>query len=572
MAASARAKIAQPAHAAPHRYATRRPDIPSLPKQRAAAATGMSTGPGIPAAITYLDGRRLQRAMAAGARQVRDRCAELDAINVFPVADHDTGTNLVFSLRALAAADPLSVPRDAGAWLRSSAELMLDNAQGWAGSVLAWFVHGAGAATRATRLGASDLAQVLGAGVAAGREGVDHAAAGTLIDVLEAVAAAAQQAAQAGERDLARILAAALGAARVALDGTRERCPPLRAAGVVDAGALAFVLLLEGMAALVANGTRASLRVPTGDRGADRPAAGQAARPASSEAAVVVVTDSAADLPQADIETLGIRVVPLRLNLDGRLFIDKIELAPREFFTRMRVPGSAIKTSQPSPGDFLRAHQLDGSRGREVVSIHVPAALSGTLNGARVSARHSAPGSVHVVDAGNVSVGQGLVVRYAAEAARAGLAAPAVIDAVARIIPRTRTVAVVSDLGFAVRGGRVGRGTQRVADAFRLAPVLASRPDGRVGVIGVLPGRRDLARRLARRLLRSLDRARTWRIAVGHCDDEAQAARLLELLAAGIPLLDHACLVDCGTVLGAHAGPGALVVGIQHYTPPAGGS
>jgi len=532
----------------------------------------MSAGAGMPAAIAYLDGRRLQRALVAGARRVGDRRAELDAINVFPVADHDTGTNLVFSLRALAAADPACVPRDAGAWLRASAALMLDHAQGWAGSVLAWFLHGAGGAARGARLGIGDLAQVLGAGVAAGRQGVDRAEPGTLIDVLEAATAAVRQAAQAGEADLARVLAAALAAARVALDATRERCPPLRAAGVVDAGALAFVLLLEGMAGLLANGTRASLRAPVDGRGANRPVASYAASPGVSAETVVVVTDSAADLPQADIETLGIRVVPLRLNLDGRLFIDKIELAPREFYKRMRAPGSAIKTSQPSPGDFLRAHQLDGSGARAVISIHVPAALSGTLNGARVSARHSAPGTVHVVDAGNVSVGQGLVVRYAAEAARAGLAAPAVVEAVARIIARTRTVAVVSDLAFAVRGGRVGRGTQRVVDALRLAPVLASRPDGRVGVIGVLPGRQDLARRLARRLLRSLDRACTWRIAVGHCDDEAQAARLLELLAAGIPLLDHACLVDCGTVLGAHAGPGALVVGIQHYTPPAGGA
>ena len=194
----------------------------------------------------------------------------------------------------------------------------------------------------------------------------------------------------------------------------------------------------------------------------------------------------------------------------------------------------------------MRAHDPGGEGAREVVSIHVPAALSGTLNGARVSARRFSPGTVHVVDAGNVSVGQGLVVRYAAEAARAGLAAPAVVEALAGAILRTRTVAVVRDLSFAVRGGRIGPRTRRVADALRLAPVLGNRPDGRVGVIGVLPGRRDLARRLARRILGSLDRARTWRIAVGHCDDRTEAARLLDLLVAGIPMLDHACLVDCG--------------------------
>jgi len=516
--------------------------------------------------IAYLDGRRLQHALAAGARRVHERRALLDQINVFPVADHDTGTNLVLTLDALQGA----VPRHTGECLHVMATRALDQAQGWAGSVFAWFLHGAArAAAGSARLHGSELAAVLQAGVESGRRGVVQARAGTIIDVLDVTAAAIREASTHGERDLARMLRRAIDAARGELALTPGRCPALRAAGVVDAGAQAWVLLLEGMLEAFAPGDR---RVPRATRAERIGVPRDTAPPARIDAGpVLVVTDSGADLPDADFEQLGIQVVPLRLTLDGDPFLDKIEMPAREFYARTRDRAPVVKTSQPSPGDFLRAHGAAVDGARAVVSIHLPEALSGTINGAHVSARHVAPIAVHVVDSANVSVGQGLVVRYAAEAARAGLGVPDVVAALARIIPRTHTVAVVSDLSCAARGGRIGRRTQRVADALRLAPVLGSRGDGRIRPVGVLFGRGDLARRLARRILGTIDRTLAWRIGVAHCDNEAGGAQLLEMLANGLPALDHGFLVECGTALGAHAGPGALVVGLQAYVAPAVG-
>jgi fatty acid-binding protein DegV len=123
----------------------------------------------------------------------------------------------------------------------------------------------------------------------------------------------------------------------------------------------------------------------------------------------------------------------------------------------------------------------------------------------------------------------------------------------------------MGSLEYAVRGGRVPRWVKHVADALRLMPVLGNDASGRVRPVGVLLGRRNLREKFARFVERRMSDDSSYRILVGHADREADGYWLLERLRGDNVAWGR--LVPLGSALGAHGGPGMLVVGLQEHAP-----
>jgi DegV family protein with EDD domain len=166
-----------------------------------------------------------------------------------------------------------------------------------------------------------------------------------------------------------------------------------------------------------------------------------------------------------------------------------------------------------------------------------------------------------VLDSLNASVGQGLVVMYAAERVQAGDALERVIAETRRIIPLTETFGLVGSLACAVRGGRVPAWVGRAADVLRLTPVLHNTMDGSIRGGGVLFGRRNVQEKFARFVARRLSSERRYRLLIGHANAESDGRRLLERLRG--PNVVSARLLPLGAALGVHGGPGTLCVGTQ---------
>jgi uncharacterized protein len=199
--------------------------------------------------IFYLDGTRLRRVLIAGCDFVQERRAELNRINVFPVPDGDTGTNLALTaagvaeeLRGMEASRLDIVSREA-------ADAAILGARGNCGMILSHFLLGLSDAVRdRARVNAAELATALTAAAEHVYRSLERPVEGTIITVMREVAEEAEQAATADLGDLVELL---LVRARDACRRTPELLPVLREAGVVDAGALGFVHLLEGIGAYV---------------------------------------------------------------------------------------------------------------------------------------------------------------------------------------------------------------------------------------------------------------------------------------------------------------------------------
>lgn len=195
--------------------------------------------------IGYLDGARLRRSLVAGCDFVQQRRSELNRINVFPVPDGDTGTNL--ALTASAIADRLRDSRESRVDIvaEQAADAAILGARGNCGMILSHFLLGFSEQVQARdKLSTADFTLALQGAVDHVYHALEKPVEGTIITVMRATA---DEARKSRFNDFADLLEHLLGRAKEALARTPDLLPMLRKAGVVDAGAKGFVHILEGI-------------------------------------------------------------------------------------------------------------------------------------------------------------------------------------------------------------------------------------------------------------------------------------------------------------------------------------
>ena len=594
-------------------------------------------------AIARLGGAELGRALSSGIYRLQREREQLDRINVFPVPDGDTGTNLALTMGAVLAALKRTPRAHAGELLTQVADAALDGARGNSGAILAQFFLGVGDRVgHLPELGTVDFAAAVREGANYAREAISLPREGTILTVLSDVGAELVAATSAGSEDFRSLLQRALARGRASLAATRMQLDVLTRADVVDAGAAGFVMLLEGISdyldtgrlaegagtlqlpgeareaaggdtslehrwctecmvtgaaidrrqlrerlaaigsSLVVAGTAAKVRVHVhagepaevfrivatfGRVSAEKADDMQRQQQATLHAArrqVALVTDTAADIPDEELEHLDIHVVPTRVHFGEHSYLDKVGITPEEFYRLLATSPVHPKTSQPPAGDFRRMFEFLSSHYASVLSINVSGRISGTRQAAEsAAARVAAHARVTVIDSASAGGGQGLIVMHAAECALAGQGPEAITASVAAILKQTRIFACLKSLDYGVRGGRVPSWARTIAKLLHISPFLTATSEGRLRIGGFLLGRSDLTMKFARLLLRRLDATRRYRMIVSHANAPADAAQLVTFLRNARPGIEQAWIVPLGAAISVHGGPGTIVVGFQ---------
>lgn len=194
--------------------------------------------------ITAAEFRRMVISASAA---IDNNKQKLNELNVFPVPDGDTGTNMSLTARAAATALASVSPETVGEAANTAASALLRGARGNSGVILSLLFRGfAKSCAGAEALDANSFGRALSSGVEAAYRAVMKPAEGTILTVSRK---AAEKAVELSESlsDIEEIFAEAISAAKVALDETMELNPVLKKAGVVDAGGAGWVLVLEAM-------------------------------------------------------------------------------------------------------------------------------------------------------------------------------------------------------------------------------------------------------------------------------------------------------------------------------------
>ena len=206
--------------------------------------------------IRYVDGPRLRRALLAACRSGRRCKAELNRINVFPVADGDTGTNLSLTLEAVAGELAGSRERRVDQVAAAAARSALLGARGNCGMMLSQFLLGfSGGLKGRARASLAEFASALTEGARSLDAAVENPVEGTILTVVrESASKAVYQGGVEGTGDFADAMVAVRSTARASLARTPDLLPVLAEAGVVDAGAQGFVEMVEGVVRLIEEG------------------------------------------------------------------------------------------------------------------------------------------------------------------------------------------------------------------------------------------------------------------------------------------------------------------------------
>ena len=207
----------------------------------------------------YIDGAAFREMVLCASDALRANEQRINELNVFPVPDGDTGTNMSLTMSAAAAEMRKLSAKDLGTAAEKTASALLRGARGNSGVILSLLFRGFAKAVKGHDTADAELfAKAMSDGVDAAYKAVMKPTEGTILTVARLSAKAAAEFAQAGGSDLELMLVCALEAAREALAETMELNPVLKRAGVEDAGGHGYVTILDAMLAFLQGRTAAS--------------------------------------------------------------------------------------------------------------------------------------------------------------------------------------------------------------------------------------------------------------------------------------------------------------------------
>jgi DegV family protein with EDD domain len=279
-------------------------------------------------------------------------------------------------------------------------------------------------------------------------------------------------------------------------------------------------------------------------------------------AEVAIVTDTTHYLPRAMADDLGLRQVSLYVNWAGRTDREADLPGFDAYYDHLRTSDDLPTTSQPSIGDFLEAYEPLLAEGRDIVSIHLSAGISGTCESARqAKARLEEQGAdgerITVIDSQTACAGLAAICMAATAAARGGSDRDAVAARAEAARDTQRVWFSIDTMEFLRRGGRVGSARAWLGTTLQIKPILSLETEI-LPVERVRTSKRAFERMVEYLRSRHEDGADAWIVQHIQAPDQAEAMveRGREIFGSE-PLF----VSEIGPVIGTHTGPGLLGIG-----------
>lgn len=278
---------------------------------------------------------------------------------------------------------------------------------------------------------------------------------------------------------------------------------------------------------------------------------------------IAIVTDSAADLPDKYKRYTNLQVVPLSVTFPERTYLDGEEISASLFYEKMAHSKTLPVTSQPTPEQFFSAYQTMLSQFDAVISIHLSAEISGTMNSARLGKEmipSALQAKVHIIDSGVASMVEGLMVITALEMIDEGCALPEVLQAMHQRKAQHMGIFMVDTLENLMKGGRISHLQSLLGTLLKLKPLLYMGYDseGKIQTMSKVRGRKKALREMIRFVKERAFDPHSQRIAIAHsyADDIEEFEQLVRQELNPKELI----ITPFGAVIGTHTGKNAIAL------------
>lgn len=273
---------------------------------------------------------------------------------------------------------------------------------------------------------------------------------------------------------------------------------------------------------------------------------------------VRIIVDSTADLIPEIRERLT--TVPLTVHFGDQEYMDGVTITHKQFYEKLVESDVMPTTSQPSPEAFARIFRQVEADGDQAVVLTVSSKLSGTCQSAAIAAADF-PGRVWVVDTRSVAIGSGILAELALRLVDSGMDAPSIAAQLERERENVRVIALLDTLEYLKKGGRISKTVAFAGGMLSIKPVAAIQ-DGEIALLGKARGSKQGNNLLAQEIQKAGGVDFTKPLLLGYT---GLSDALLEkyVMDSGALWDGHG---DCirstiiGSVIGTHAGPGAIAV------------
>lgn len=273
---------------------------------------------------------------------------------------------------------------------------------------------------------------------------------------------------------------------------------------------------------------------------------------------VTIVTDSTAYLPQELLDSLGITVVTLSVNWDGKTYRDGIDIKPDEFYTRLAKSETLPTTSQSTVHDYSEVYKKLLAEDKEILVLPISSGISGSINSAIQAKELYNDAPIEVVDTKLVSMALGFMVLAAARAAAEGASLQECKKIAIEAYSKIGVYFVVDTLKYLHAGGRIGGAKRFVGTALRIKPVLEIR-DGKIEAVKSVISMKKAIEAMVELVEKDIAGRTPVRISVFHALAENEARELLESTVKKFNAVEG-ILSYVSPVVGSHVGPGTLSI------------
>ena len=241
-----------------------------------------------------------------------------------------------------------------------------------------------------------------------------------------------------------------------------------------------------------------------------------------------IIADSSCDLNEEIKDKLKVSLVPFKIDVDDKKYVDDENLDTMELIDAMKKSPNPVRTSCPSPGDF--AEQYKSTAADNIFVVTISSNLSGTYNSAVLAKniiKDTEPNKfIHVFDSKSASVGETLVAMKIHELIEEKVSHLEIIEKVEKYIKEMKTYFILESLDNLIKSGRLSKTKGLLANILNLKPILGSDGDGNIKLFENVRGTKKAFRRLVELIGETGEKLEEKILAISHANALEKAEEL----------------------------------------------
>lgn len=270
-----------------------------------------------------------------------------------------------------------------------------------------------------------------------------------------------------------------------------------------------------------------------------------------------ILLDSSADFSAQEVKERNLELVPINILLNGKNYLDGVDITKDEFYTLLTENEEFPKTAQPSPQDYVDIFEDAKEKGDSVVYLSLSSALSGTFQSATLAKSMVEYDDIYLVDTLSATRAIRLMAEYACKLRDEGNDAATITAELEDFKSRVVILAALDTLEYLYKGGRLNKATAAVGELANLKPIITVTEEGKIGVPGKALGRNKALSTLTK-MITEKEIDTTFPIYSLYAVGEENTEKLeIKLGQAGVRVTKR---LQIGPTIGCHVGPGAYGV------------